>query len=329
MHPRPGAASAARSRGVGFVLARQGDDGFWRDFHTPAGEASEWPTAAIAVALRLAGAGTEPLERAARALVAHQNTDGGWGYNEDVPTDADSTAWSLVFLGASGRWKEPCRRAAARLADHQRPDTGGVATYAEPGPIRDFMGAPRWVRFRGWCRPHTEVTATAGRALMAVDHPAAEAAWRFVRAQQRRDGSWASYWWTSPLYATLQAAELAVAFGDAAAAGRAAEWVAGSRASDGVPPGAFATALSLSILLRGGASGRHVDAAARTLVALQDDDGGWPSEPIMRVPLPGNVDPQRWRPVRVAGGIVVRDQHRTFTTAACIAALALAQQAAD
>ena len=28
------------------------------------------------------------------------------------------------------------------------------------------MGVGRWMRFAGWCRPHTEVTATAGRALV-------------------------------------------------------------------------------------------------------------------------------------------------------------------
>jgi squalene cyclase len=195
-------ASLALSRGARFLLAAQGRDGFWRDFRTPAGEASEWPTGFIATALRLAGAPSDPLERAADALVASQNADGGWGYHEGVPTDADSTACVLLFLAVNGDREDACRRAAACLVRHQRSEDGGVATYAEPGPIRRFMGVGRLMRFDGWCSPHTEVTAMAGRALVAVasgSHRAdAAAAGGYVRSRQRTDGSWPSYWWTSP-----------------------------------------------------------------------------------------------------------------------------------
>jgi squalene cyclase len=298
-------------RGVRFLLARQGSDGLWRDFSTPAGEASEWPTGFIGAALRLAAADAGALGRAADALVARQNEDGGWGYHEDVPTDADSTACALLFLALMGHGGSACGRAASCLASHQRQD-GGIATYREPGPIRRFMGVGRWMSFRGWCRPQTEVTATAGRALDGT--PEAAAAWRYVRSRQRRDGSWSSYWWTSPHYATLQAVELALRQGDCDAVRRAAEWA--SRTHD--EHGAFATALSLSILRRGGAGGQPVERALARLAALQEDDGGWPSEPIMRIPYPCDVDPDKRR-----RGLVVRDQHRTFTSAACIAALAI------
>ena len=57
----------------------------------------------IATALHAAAIGWDPLERAAQALAATQNDDGGWGYNEDVPSDADSTAWALLFLARMGR----------------------------------------------------------------------------------------------------------------------------------------------------------------------------------------------------------------------------------
>jgi hypothetical protein len=55
---------------------------------------------------------------------------------------------------------------------------------------------------------------------------------------------------------------------------------------------------------------------------LQEEDGGWSSHPIMRIPVPGDTAPDRWRPVRLGGGVVVQDEHRTFTSAACVAALA-------
>ena len=317
------------------MLARQGRDGLWRDFLTPAGEASEWPTGLIGAALHLAGADARSLQRAADALVAKQNNDGGWGYNESVPSDADSTACVLLFLARSGYRGGACGRAASCLARHQRRDSGGIATYSEPGPIRRFMGVGRWMRFNGWCSPHTEVTATAGRALAALaaaeGSAEADAAWRYVRSQQRADGSWSSYWWTSPHYATLQAAELAASMGDRDAVGRAAEWALRGQTGDGAwsAPGAatsaFATGLSLSVLLRAATSGHPVERAVSRLAALQEDDGGWPSHPILRIPLPGDLEPDRRRRRLGGRGIVVVDQHRTFTSAVCVAALAQAR----
>lgn len=320
-------------RGVRFLLDRQGDDGLWRDFHTPAGEASEWPTAFVAAALHRAGAAPSALERAAEALVATQKPDGGWGYNEEVPTDADSTAWALHFLGLMGGRPTSCRRAAACLLRHQRWGDGGIATYSDAGPIRRFMRVPRLISFGGWCRPHTEVTAVAGRALLGLARPEAEAAWHYVQAQQSDDGSWTRYWWTSSHYSTLEAAELGVAMGDQERAARAADWAMRAQQDDGgwTAPGAatsaFATALSVSILLLAGSSGEAVKRAIGRLVDLQQEDGGWPSHPIMRIPLPGDRDPDRrarWRPVRFGSGAVVADQHRTFTSASCVAALARA-----
>lgn len=334
--PAPCAASRAVERGTRFLLANQGADGLWRDFRTPAGEASEWPTGFIGASLHLAGVGAGAVERAAAALRASQNDDGGWGYHEGVPTDADSTAWGLLLLLLLGDGDDACRRAATCLVRHQRADGGGIATFADPDPIRRFMGLRRWVGFGGWCRPHLEVTAVAGRTLallLTAGAPQrdAEAAWRYVRSQQTYDGSWAPYWWTSSHYSTLQAAELAAAFGDHDAVSRAADWALRSQNDDGgwsapgAPTSAFATANSLSLLVLGGAQREAIARATDGLAALQQDDGGWPGHPILRIPLPGDRDPDgrgRWRPIRFGSGIVVADQHRTFTSAACVAALA-------
>lgn len=334
------AASHALERGTRFLLERQGRDGLWRDFLTPAGEASEWPTGFVASALLRAAARRDALDRAADALIASQNVDGGWGYNETVPSDADSTASVLLFLALMGHHGSSCRRAASCLAGYQRTQSGGIATYAQPGPIRRFMGLSWWVPFKGWCSPHTEVTAVAGRAFSALapenSSREADAAWRYVRSRQCAEGSWSSYWWTSPHYATLQAVELAALRCDHDAVRRAGEWVIRGQDKDGgwSAPGAassaFATALSLSVLVTAEASRPPVERAIHRLASLQQEDGGWPSHPIMRIPLPGDCDPdhrRRWRPVRLASGVVVQDQHRTFTSAACVAALARARAA--
>jgi hypothetical protein len=138
----------------------------------------------------------------------------------------------------------------------------------------------------------------------------------------------------SPHYTTLQAVELALLVGDHDAISRAALWASRTQDDDGGwnAPGCagspFATAMSLSILLNAKASGAHVEQAVVRLAAMQESDGGWPSHPIMRIPLPSDRDPngeRRWRLVRFSGGVLVADQHRTFTSAACIAALARAR----
>jgi squalene-hopene/tetraprenyl-beta-curcumene cyclase len=319
-----------------FLLARQGRDGLWREFVTPAGEASQWPTGFIGTALPLTGDTADALETAADTLSASQNLDGGWGYNEDVPTDADSTAWVLRFLTRVGRDGSVCRRAASCLIGHQRSQNGGIATYFEAGPIRRFMGLGCWVPFWGWCAPHTEVTAVAGHALTGSSPTAAQAAWHFVRSRQRRDGSWSSYWWTSPHYTTLQAVEFALSVGDWAVVRRAVAWTITSQGDTGgwnipgVADSAFASALAVSTLLQANADHDHVERGVRRLIELQEADGGWVSYPIMRIPLPPDRDPNRegpWRPVQFGDGVVVADQHRTFTSAACVAALARARTA--
>jgi squalene-hopene/tetraprenyl-beta-curcumene cyclase len=254
-----------------------------------------------------------------------------------VPTDADSTACALLFLAALGL-KDLCvQRASACLAHHQDAGSGGLATYCEPGPIARFMGIGAERDLSGWCASHVEVTATAGRAFAssAKTPPGegAEAAWRYVCTRQREDGSWASYWWTTHHYPTLQAVALASEVADHAAAQRAVAWALREQAQDGgwpapgVPTSAFATAMSLSVLLRAGERGSPVDRAVERLLELQQADGGWPSHPIMRIPPPGLAEPDRqesWRIDGLGTGVVVRDQHRTFTTAACVGALALA-----
>jgi squalene cyclase len=336
----PGAlVTRALDHGVRFLLANQSADGLWRDFDTPAGEASYWPTGFVAAALHASGVGHESLDRAAESLVGSQNIDGGWGYNDRVPTDADSTAWVLIFLTRMGSHESSCRRAAACLRTHQRAQNGGIATYAIPGPIRRFIGIGRWMPFWGWCRPHTEVTAAAGYALAGFEPErrvlSIESAQRFVCAQQNAAGCWSSYWWTSAHYTTAQAVEFAAICHRRDVIARAAEWALRTQGDDGgwAAGGncsAFATAMALSILVNAGTAGPPIERAVKCLIALQLAEGRWPCGPIMRIPVPAQKYPEedgRWQPIRFSGGIDVTDQHGLFTSAACVAALGKAAAA--
>ncbi len=312
---------------IDFLLKNQGDDGMWRDFMTPAGEASSWPTGFVLAALRATGVDHVKLSHSTQALIERQQPDGGWGYNEDTPSDADSTAWVLLALSA-GPFEFSDARAAACLRRHRRRN-GGIATYASAGPIRRYTMLPRWLPFRGWCGASVEVSATATRALRAVQPSALhDAGWRYIQSRQRRDGSWGAYWWTTPHVATQQAVILGATLGRTGTIERAAAWAVRIFEPDGPP---FHIALCLSIVAT--ASPWDIDTINRlvdTLHHLQRADGSWQSVPILRVPLPADTadsDHRGWRFIRFAGGLEVADQHRSFTTATCLTALVQAGDA--
>ncbi len=320
------AAEPAVRRGIDFLLKGQHDDGMWRDFMTPAGQASCWPTGYVLSAARAAGADRSSLSRAARALVERQNPDGGWGYNEDTPSDADSTSWVVLALFSS---PIDCRnaipRAAGFLRRHRRRD-GGIATYDKAGPIRRYTSLPRWLPFHGWCKSTVEVSATATRALGAIDPSSSnDSAWRYIRSRQRPNGSWGSYWWTTPHVATEQAVRLGASLGDTEPIERAAKWAVRILNRDGP---AFNIALCLSIVVS--ATPRDFEAINHAIDILQHHqlaDGSWSSASMLRIPVPPDTtesDDRRWRLVRFDGGMEVADQQRTFTTATCVAALARA-----
>ncbi len=325
--------------GIAFLLAAQSRDGHWRDFRTPAGEATAWTTGYIGCALLSHGTERHALRSAGDALARCQREDGGWGYHEGTPSDADSTSWAVLFLMRLGGFEEACRAAKRMLARHRRRD-GGVATYARPAPIRRYTGLPWWLPFRGWCRPQAEVSAAAGRAHAAFRSEESMAyarrAWDFLRARQRPDGSWPSYWWTTDLVATQQAVALGAAMNDPGPLAAASAWVrrtqrpGGGWSAPDVEISAFATALGLLSLTCCG----HQEAAPHArgvdaLLRLQQPDGGWPTHPILRIPLPPDRSPgldDGRRLFTFDPGIVVEDQYRTFTTATCLAALARSER---
>ncbi len=327
----------ALAGGVAFLLARQGRDGLWHDFETLAGEASDWPTGFIGAQLVEAGVRGAPIDSAAGTLLERQHRDGGWGYHRDVPSDADSTAWVLIFLAVAGHGRQAMEPAGRCLRRHQDLRTGGVSTYADPGPIRRYMAAGRRVDMRGWCAQHLEVTAAAGRAFALVPagrfRAEADLAWRYVARRRAADGAWDSYWWVGRHYPTWQALTLGCALGGPGPAARAATWAlseqlpSGAWGEPGTGRSAFATALSLAVLVQAGHHGDAVRRGLIELIGLQQPDGGWPAHASMRIPPPHVTEPadyESWRAGDLGTGVVVHDHHRLFTTSSCVSALALA-----
>jgi squalene cyclase len=353
IHPRDrsswansGGRSPTIDRAAAFLLKGQTTDGTWRDFRTLAGEGEDWTTAYVGVQLGFARVKAPALRHAVNALLARQRSDGGWGYGTSVPSDGDSTAWALLYLARRTHRLKVLRAGVRCMLAHQD-SAGGVRTYASPHEILRYMQLPPFVSLSGWTQPEPEVTAVAGLALYAVTRSrtdAVAAAWRFVRADQKNDGGWVSYWWTTRLYATAQAVAFACSCpgltGARAAVRRAAQWAIHTQRSDGGwsprsenSSRAFDTALGLAVLSRAAPTRHTRQALRRGISCLQDlqlRSGGFPSAPILRIPPPGVTKPRRyqeWRSGDPGTGILVTDHHSLFTTATVVGALALAERA--
>ncbi|MBK9036078.1 MAG: hypothetical protein IPL61_33345 [Myxococcales bacterium] len=302
----PVANMRAITHAIDFLLAHQSSCGQWLDFALPVGPSDAWVTAYVGLALaELPAAYRSPAVAAAIARAADwceqaMGADHGWGYHAFTSSDADSTAHAIRFLRAAGRAVPAA--CVARLMAFQRVD-GGFATYRRDDPDDT------------WGHSHADVTPAALRALAA--EPTARAAVvagvAYAAAQQRADGTWPSYWWHSHAYATRHNVAALTQLGhplDATAI--AAAW-----AVDAATP----FDLGLGLACRAELGARFDDALAgarRALVATQDDDGGWPAAPILRLTDPRCAAP--W--AQPDAGTLYADPRRLFTTATVLTGLA-------
>ncbi|HTW83330.1 MAG TPA: prenyltransferase/squalene oxidase repeat-containing protein [Candidatus Sulfotelmatobacter sp.] len=298
-------AERALADGTRFLLEMQAPAGCWRDFEVDrADESDAWVTGYVGTALAAVAAATGwdlgGAVAAARAfLLCAAAERPGWGFNGDAPPDADSTAWATLMLAASGG--APALAYGA-LRTHRRPD-GGFSTY---------------VRFSDpsmWEQSQADVSAAALQALAqerGADRADLAATGDYLRAAQRPDGSWPSYWYATPLYALVHALH-ALAASDASAAGAPAAAALSFARAQGVPDDdAFALALlaELEACFGDGRAGQLRDA----LIALQRADGRWTAgRPFMR------PDPWKYAPGDPDAAIV--DKYGLFTTATVLRAL--------
>ncbi len=286
-----------------FLLAGQATDGAFHDWDLAPGPSAAWSTAYIAARLRQvpldAHAGIESaLSRAADWLLGHRRADGGWSYNDQVGSDADSTAHALLLLHRMGLpWPVD---ALDRLRRFQA-DNGGFSTYlADDG-------------LQYWGTPHVDVSAVCAQVSAAVsDRDTLGRVRRFIANARTSQGLWESYWWNTPLYATRHSL---AALGTSLTASE----LAATRATLGgmTTATAFEHALLVECLLLCGAPSSRIDQLVTQLTDSQQADGGWTSEPCLRVTR--RTCPEPWRDADP--GPLYADPRRLFTTATVISAL--------
>jgi squalene-hopene/tetraprenyl-beta-curcumene cyclase len=331
----------AVASGLLFLASRQDADGLWRDFDTLAGRSVDWVSGYVLTAIGELPGAWRLCEAACASLLTRQQRSGGWGYNERIPPDADSTAWVLRGL-LCGSFPPPhsLRSALEFLSNHQD-EQGGFATFLSARPIGDVIREPNDREMEGWRSPHVCVTTNVTLALLEsgvhLSDQRLVAALDYLRAAMDRDGLLRSYWWNGPTYATyhgvlaltaagrLDSARL-VAIRNALVAWRSTDGGWGDAHAGDSTSHTFATANALLCLLlapRRSEGDQIVHDAAAWLHAHQAADGSWPSTPILRIPDAHVSNPERpsSRPSRTGTGIVVADDRRCYTTATALHSL--------
>ena len=176
----------------------------WEDFQVTFGYSDEWITSYVGYYLSDGFFNEALLIKAGEIVVSKQRQNGGWGYNIDIPPDADTTAFCSLFLD---KWNllnyEQKTRSIKFLKFHQHSD-GGFSTYNDPNQLRAIWGYDASVSFRGWCSLLNSVTASNIKALIKLGVANNDSiilkAFDFLRSRQLQNGLWASYWWSDPMY---------------------------------------------------------------------------------------------------------------------------------
>lgn len=309
-------------KAVNFLSASQDrETHLWTDFKTKHhGQSSSRVTSIVCNSLVTIIDDENKLMNVAEAIVREYQANDlgtGFGYNRKVIADADSTSWAYICLsrfeaGGMNIYEHILSEMARFIRNHQDPETGGIATYNE-NDLREYMRKTYPKSFEdisAWCSPAAGVTAAALRALGRED-----SALEYLLGEQRKDGSYRSYWWNSDIYATAQAAIALEINGKKDEAQRAKQWLVNN---PGREP--FYQALCLIALLEGKGFSPQIDALAKDLANSQLDDGSWGSYPVLMFPDPDNHAPwknrKRWRDDAA-------DQKSIVTTALCAESLAL------
>ena len=313
------AIDSALARGVAHLAEARGPEGVWCDYSRPDGSfgSNVWAPAFVAAHVGHIPAARPVAAAVVARLVEGRRDRGGWGYDERLLEDCDSTAWVLLAAHASAtRLPREVLIPSLRFVLRHQSDAGGFVTYGPEG-IRLFGEI---AEREGWFTAQPCVTAAALMALAAYTTPAlpelARAADWLERAAEGE--LWPAYWWYGPTYATYlsvralaRVGRLSGARAQAIAAallrqrGEDGGW-AGKQAGRSLP---FTTALALLALLELDHVGPELAVAAELLLASQRADGSFGASAELLVP--GGVSSET---------MTLLDQGR-FTTACVLHAL--------
>ncbi|MCB1017327.1 MAG: terpene cyclase/mutase family protein [Acidimicrobiales bacterium] len=303
--PASSSIDPAIARGVAFLArARDPHGGLWRDFSEADGSRGSdvWISGFVAAHLGAVPQARPLAAAVARSLAALPRASGGWGYDQQLLEDADSTAWVLLAARRSGvALSREQRLASLRFLLRHEDPRGGFVTYGPRGQTIFGHVAQR----EGWFSPQVCVSASVLTALAAYaspDLPSIDATARDLLARSGPDHLWHPYWWHGFTYATHHVVDALLQTGHLQADRSAVitRAVLDARNDDGGWSGqhpdrsnAFATALALLTLCAlerehpGPSSAERLAAigrASQRLRAWQGDDGCFAPSAELLVP---------------------------------------------
>ena len=257
--------------GSRYLVAKQDPDGFWRDFALPPGASSTWVTACVAYSLveqSPSGTQAQALASAAEAVQA-AHKPAGWGYNQKVAPDADTTAWVV-------RW---FRRVGAALPID--PVSCLRVYLGTSGGARTFLNQPR---YGCWAVEHVDVTPVVGLALAEAGAPTSliRRLREWILTRRNSDGVWNSFWWSFDAYATARNVEFLVRSGGIPEATR--EHVQRFLRIQCSPESAMEGAHLLMAHALVETEAGEAERLVQMLLEWQLDQGGWPSSRVLKVP---------------------------------------------
>jgi squalene-hopene/tetraprenyl-beta-curcumene cyclase len=290
--------------GVDYILSLQSEDGSWSEWELPLGSSAPWATGYIGYSLRCLPLTVKPeiksrLFQAAHWLLQNIFDDDGWGYSSTVGSDADSTAYVILFLNSIGQ-RVP-EAALTELAQYQSSD-GGFATYRPTS------------RHDSWTCSHPDVTPVALLALLR-QHRLTQNALRsgidYILKERTSDLWWNTFWWNSRIYATAANLSFMNAINISPARPKCIEQFA--------PENVFESALLIfSLLYLNPTLFRSIiKTQVNTLISSQRPDGSWNNAPILRITRRDCFTP--WTTDNA--GPLFSDTNRLFATATAVEAL--------
>ncbi len=342
-------SSAIRKAKV-FLERKQSSEGFWSDFEIVKSkgksplQSNEWITGYVGYVLSNLNRSSSFLKKAMFWLIKNQHFCGGWGYNRDVPVDADSTFNCLLFLKEMNIKKDLIKSSIDMSIRFWNPDDGGFKTYIDVNSIRQYTGLSKNTDFSGWCSSHICVTALAVESLTKLgykaDSPIIKKSLDFLLSHQSKEGVWEAYWWEGVFYSTFHATKALLLNSYKYLhpfTKKTAQYLIemqspnGSwKSSSSQAEDPFSTALAIGTLLEiFGKSSDEIDKGIVWLLNNQLKDGSWISLPKLRIPSPNEKEPWKGEGKKEnipLYGSIYRDINRIFTTATVLLTLILYQK---
>jgi Prenyltransferase and squalene oxidase repeat len=318
--------------------------GHLTDFLTSRGLGSEWISGFCGYQLQRSERQefTPMIGELASVLFTKQRADGGWGYNDAMCSDTDSTAWVSVFLASFDGPKALVPALHKSLGYlKQAGQNGKYSTYQKMqiDYLTETVGIKR-ESFAGWLAHHDCVTLAANLALQHIGIHTGETfpVPRFTLN---------SYWWLSKYYAIFLLSEgfpeqLTPQVIDLILQAQTQEGAWFDQHADENLASDFSSAMCTLILAntltaRGGmgwvaarkpAIENAINLAVKHLQKAQLPDGGWRGHAYLLIPDTDELvpDPASYRRGHQGNRVITHDLNRVFTSSLAIRALATADR---